>query len=241
MCARLTSPGRGMPLPPPDQAGVGDGVVRRAERTLAPPGPRRCGRIPATLWICVVSSASANVRAGQNGRQALGQHGLARAGRPDHEHVVPARGGHFERALGGGLPAHVAEVQAGRVSGSAAAGAPRCDRRELLRLVEQRHHFGQVLHPEHAHAFHHRRLGRVLGRHHEVGDPRSPRADGHRERAAHRADAAVERQLAREQVSSARRTIPIAPRMPRAIGRSKPAPSLRTLAGARLMVTDLLG
>ena len=35
--------------------------------------------------------------------------------------------------------------------------------------------------------------------------------------------------------------MPIAPRIPSAIGRSNPAPSLRTLAGARLMVTDLLG
>ena len=36
-------------------------------------------------------------------------------------------------------------------------------------------------------------------------------------------------------------TMPIAPRMPSAIGRSNPAPSLRTLAGARLMVTDFVG
>jgi hypothetical protein len=33
----------------------------------------------------------------------------------------------------------------------------------------------------------------------------------------------------------------MAPRIATAIGRSKPAPSLRTLAGARLIVTDLLG
>ncbi len=36
-------------------------------------------------------------------------------------------------------------------------------------------------------------------------------------------------------------TVPIAPKIPRAIGRSNPAPSLRTLAGARLIVTLLLG
>jgi len=34
---------------------------------------------------------------------------------------------------------------------------------------------------------------------------------------------------------------PIAPRIPMAIGKSNPTPSLRTLAGARLMVTALLG
>ena len=36
-------------------------------------------------------------------------------------------------------------------------------------------------------------------------------------------------------------TVPMAPRIAVAIGRSNPAPSLRKLAGARLIVTDLLG
>lgn len=36
-------------------------------------------------------------------------------------------------------------------------------------------------------------------------------------------------------------TMPIAPRMPMAIGRSNPAPSFFTFAGAKLMVTLLLG
>ena len=39
------------------------------------------------------------VHRGQNGRQALGEHGLARARRPDKQDVVPAGGGHLERAL----------------------------------------------------------------------------------------------------------------------------------------------
>ena len=36
-------------------------------------------------------------------------------------------------------------------------------------------------------------------------------------------------------------TTPMAPRMPSAIGRSKPAPSFRRFAGARLIVTERLG
>ena len=40
---------------------------------------------------------------------------------------------------------------------------------------------------------------------------------------------------------SRRFTAPIAPKIPSATGRSNPAPSLRTLAGARLMVNCLLG
>jgi hypothetical protein len=38
-----------------------------------------------------------------------------------------------------------------------------------------------------------------------------------------------------------RRIVPIAPRIPMAIGRSNPAPSLRRFAGARLIVTALFG
>ncbi len=41
--------------------------------------------------------------------------------------------------------------------------------------------------------------------------------------------------------SSLRPTVPIAPKIPSAMGKSKPAPSFRTLAGARLIVTALLG
>ena len=46
----------------------------------------------------------------QDGRQPLGQHRLAGAGRADHQHVVAAGGGDFEGALGRVLAAHVSEV-----------------------------------------------------------------------------------------------------------------------------------
>ena len=47
----------------------------------------------------------------QDGRQPRGQHRLARAGRPDHQEIVPARGGDFERALGALLALDVGEVE----------------------------------------------------------------------------------------------------------------------------------
>jgi len=46
----------------------------------------------------------------QDGGQALGQHGLARAGRADHENVMAAGCGYFESALGRLLAAHIGEV-----------------------------------------------------------------------------------------------------------------------------------
>ena len=46
---------------------------------------------------------------------ALGQHRFAAAGRPDHEHVVAARDGDFQRALHVLLALHVGEVVLDRV------------------------------------------------------------------------------------------------------------------------------
>ena len=47
----------------------------------------------------------------QDRREALRQHRLSRAGRPDHQKVVPASRGHFEGALGALLPFNVAKVR----------------------------------------------------------------------------------------------------------------------------------
>jgi hypothetical protein len=47
----------------------------------------------------------------QKARQALGHHRLARAGRPDEQQVVAAGGRDLQRALGGFLAAHVAQVE----------------------------------------------------------------------------------------------------------------------------------
>jgi hypothetical protein len=46
----------------------------------------------------------------QDGRHALGQHGLTRAGRADHEDVVATGTGNFESTLGGLLAANVLEI-----------------------------------------------------------------------------------------------------------------------------------
>ena len=56
----------------------------------------------------------ARIERRQNAGQALRQHRLARAGRPDHQHVVAAGGGDLERALGGLLSLHVAQVRSVR-------------------------------------------------------------------------------------------------------------------------------
>ena len=64
LCARLTSPGRGMPEPPPISP-ASDTVWCGARRGLCDNRPAPRGSRPATLWICVVSSASWNVSGGR--------------------------------------------------------------------------------------------------------------------------------------------------------------------------------
>ncbi len=68
----------------------------------------------------MVSSASSKGERRKDRGQPLGEHGLAGAGRADHEDVVAAGGGDFEGALGGLLSAHIFEVD-----------------REMLELAEQ--------------------------------------------------------------------------------------------------------
>ena len=94
-----------------DEAGVGDGVVRRAEGALRDEAARRRRgrrRRSESWWS---RAPPRNAAASRIDGQALGEHGLARAGRADHEDVVAAGGGDFESALGDVLAADVAEVE----------------------------------------------------------------------------------------------------------------------------------
>jgi len=68
------------------------------------------GRRPATDQIVDASMISSRGQGRQDRREAPRQHGLARARRPDQQHVVRPGGADLERALGVGLAAHVGEV-----------------------------------------------------------------------------------------------------------------------------------
>ena len=109
LCASETSPGRGIGAAA-DQSGVGNGVVR---------GERK-GRTPHQSGAGIEHAGDAVNLGGlqrffkgegrQDGRHAFGEHGLAGAWRADHQDVVAAGAGDFERALGGLLAANVFEV-----------------------------------------------------------------------------------------------------------------------------------
>ena len=94
-----------------DEAGVGDGVVRRAEGALR--DQARAGFENAGDGVNLGGfERFFEGERGEDRRQALGEHGFAGAGRADHENVVAAGRGHFKSALGGLLAAHIAEVDA---------------------------------------------------------------------------------------------------------------------------------
>ena len=85
-------------------------VMRRAERPATPFGDRR--KRPRERMQHRAFERLGVVERRQQSRQALRQHALAGAGRPDEQQAVPSRRRDLERALRRGLAAHVGEVRA---------------------------------------------------------------------------------------------------------------------------------
>ena len=181
--------------PAPDQTLRRDRVVRRAEGPL-------CGERPVTEPGDAADPRDLDRllvgRGRQDSGQASRQHRLARARRPDHEHVVAARGGDLERPLRVALPPDVRQV-AVRLDRRA---APRRRRRgsgrpsageELRHAVERRH-------AEHVDAVDERGLGGVLLGHDQPRVAGAPRTVCHRDRAVDRAQRAAQRELAADRV-----------------------------------------
>ena len=214
-----------------------DRVVRGAERALG-------GEPPASDAGRAVDLGDLErlLEAGrrQDSGQPPGEHGLARAGRPDHQQVVAAGGGDLERALGVLLPAHVGQVRARRApprpdrptAGRAGSGDQRPCSRSASRA---RRRDGAHLDP-----LDQRRLGRVRVRNEQAPVSGPPGAERGGERAP-RPGAARRSARARPRGRSppAARAAPgrWRPSRPTAMARSKLGPALRTCAGARFTVS----
>jgi len=92
-----------------DQSGIGDGVMRRAERTDADQSGAGIEYSGDAMDLRGFEGFFKTKR-GKNRGHAFGQHGLARARGADHEDVVAAGAGDLESTLGGLLAADVLEV-----------------------------------------------------------------------------------------------------------------------------------
>ena len=130
-------------------------------------------------------------------RQALREHRLARAGRSDHQHVMPSGGGDLKRPFRLLLPFHLRKIGERRVDVAAEIGrvkARRRDRRFALHMADER---GEVRHGVDSDvAADARRLRRVLSRDVKLGKALVAGADRHRQHAAHALHLAGERKLA---------------------------------------------
>jgi hypothetical protein len=182
-----------------NQAGAGNGVVRRAKRALMQEAGGTAQQAGNAVNLGGLNGFFEGERR-QDAGEAFRQHGLARTGRADHQDVMRAGGGHFEGALGHGLAAYIAEIGTGLrfVNGGLAV---RALWGEFGWTFEERHYFGETADTENVHAFHHGGFGGIFGGHDQVADSLVARADGNRERTADRADGAIERQFPDHQMA----------------------------------------
>ena len=180
----------------PDEAGGRDRVVGRAERP------------PRDEWAAGVEQPGHRVDAGdldrlvqrerrQEPRQPPGEHRLAAPGGPDHEHGVPAGGGHLERPPGGALPAHLGEVGAGRPAAARQQrGRVEPHERGLGAPLQEVDGGAQGRGAEDLDTGHQSRLRGVAAGHDQAPPAAARRVLGHRERPGHRPQGPVEGELA---------------------------------------------
>ena len=107
---------------------------------------------------------------GQNRRQPLGEHRLARSRRPDHQDVVTAGRRDLERALGLLLAFDLAEIDVVDVRVAERSGEIDRNRLQRTQALEEFESFAQTLDSEHCGALaNNRGLGRILARQYHPG------------------------------------------------------------------------
>ena len=225
-------PGRG-DAPPPTTAAV-DAVWCGARNGGVAIRPPPLGSRPATEWMRVTSSAASSVERRQDPGQPPGEHRLADPRRAREQQVVPARGRDLEHAPRALLAADVGEVRHGRPqrrrvpaparAGRARRGSTRPPRRDAApaRARCRRARPRRPTRPRRR-AVASRSAARPRRRRARPGTGRSRPSSASSPTAA--CPASEPGGSWRDAASTAS-----------AIGRSKPEPSLRRSAGARLTV-----
>ncbi len=139
----------------------------------------------------------------QDGRDALGQHRLARTRRANHQDVVPARARHFHRPLGVLLAADLRQVHF--MAPGPAEFRLRVHRHpvQLLLPVQVLDHLRKRVRRQDGNLFRHRRgLGGVFSGKDQAAEPLpAPHARGDGERALDRLHPPVQGELAQQQMA----------------------------------------
>ena len=146
----------------------------------------------------------------QQPRKTLGQHRFSRARWPCHQYAVAARSGNLQRALGAGLALHVGHVGAGGAGGQGGGGQAgpavvghigiaAC---HAARGQKRAHHVQQVARAHYLGGGHQRGFFGAAGGQHQLGvDLLRLQCQAGGQRAAHGAQLARQRQLARKLVA----------------------------------------
>src|SRR5581483_7457707 len=134
----------------------------------------------------------------QDGGHALGQHGFAGAGRPNHENVVSASASNLERSLGGLLPPNVFEVDQESLGVAQQRVAIHLKRSDSVSGIHEMDDVEQGANGKNLHPANHGGLARIEFRHNQTRDFLSPCLDGDRQCAAHATDPTVEGQFTHE-------------------------------------------
>ena len=132
----------------------------------------------------------------QNGRQPLGQHGFAGAGRADEQHVMAAGGGDFQGALHVLLAFDLGEIQFVVVRLVENFCDVHLRRRDLDFAFQKLRRLAQILHRNDLQPGDDRRFGRVFGGHQHAGLAVGLRAQGDGQNALARTHRAGQRQFA---------------------------------------------
>jgi hypothetical protein len=155
-------------------------LIRRQQAGDAPDGGGLDGFLERERW--------------KNGGHPSGEHGLAGAGRPDHQDVVRAGGRDLEPALGVCVAPHVGEIE---VVAVALPPDPACaeGRPDLPLAVQVLDGVVQGCDRDDVDAVYNAGLRGVPGGHEQRREALSPRVQGHRQHASYGAHAGIERQL----------------------------------------------
>src|SRR6266542_2390076 len=174
-----------------DEPGFGSAVMRRAERPLADKAAiagQEAADAPHHRDLDRLLERERRQDAGQPSRQ----HGLARAGWPDHDDVVATGRGDLEGTLGRGVPSHVGEVHA--VRRAAREPSDRVDAGGFDGALAVQV-FDSVVdrpHRDHLHGLHRGGLRGIVGGHDQRCVLPAAAVERHGEDAAHRPHTAVQ-------------------------------------------------
>ncbi len=213
----------------------------RNGRSSSRPAP--CGRTPATLWTLVVSSASSKVSGGRMAASRLASMVLPEPGGPIMSTLWPPAAATSSARLAVAWPRTSPKSSATGRTARGARPAGGDGGSELVRAApadataSARCRTPKTRTPSTTAASAAFSAGTIRFAN-AVARARTPPSE------ARRAPAGSRRRATARPPAGARwswATAPMAPRMPRAMGRSKPAPSLRTLAGRQVDGDGLVG